>query len=84
MIEAYSYYFVSNRLINTQVGGEHYLPGSKIKINWTGYYTDLKRNEPDYRYITYQRGSEYDPYAAVLAYGGQLSTTESGLRFLVM
>lgn len=81
MIEAYSYYFVSNRLINTQIGGEHYLPGSKIKINWTGYYTDLKRNEPDYRYVTYQRGSEYDPYAAVLAYGGQLSTTESGLRF---
>lgn len=80
-IQAYSYFFVSNRLYNGQVGGEHYLPNSKIKINWTGYYTDLVRKEPDYRFITYSRETETDPYYAVLAYGGALATTESGLRF---
>lgn len=80
-IQAYSYYFVSNRLFNTQIGGEHVLPRSKIKINWTGYYTDLKRQEPDYRYLIYQKQSTADQFAAVLAYGGVLATTESGLRF---
>lgn len=80
-MHAYSYYFVSNRIYNTQVGGEHYFPSSKIKINWFGYYTDLKREEPDNRFLLYQRQDTLSPYYANVAYGGTLATVSSGLRY---
>jgi TonB-dependent receptor len=80
-IQAYSYRFVSNRIFNTQLGGEHLLPKSKIKINWFGYYTDLKRDEPDNRFMNYFRYDSTSPYIAELAVGGTLATVSSGLRF---
>ncbi len=80
-VHAYSYYFVSNRLSNSQLGGEHVIGKTKIKLNWSVYYTDLQRKEPDYRYMIYTRDNEDVPFNAVLAYGGALATTESGLRF---
>lgn len=79
-VYANSYFFVSNKIYNGQFGGEHFLPKSKLRIKWTGYYTDLQREEPDYRFITYQKQSEAEPYSAVLAFGN-ISSTESGLRF---
>ncbi len=79
-IYANSYFFVSNRISNTQVGGEHYFPKSKLKIRWIGYYTDMKREEPDYRFLVYQKQTEEDRYSAALAFG-PISSTESGLRF---
>ncbi|MEP6844822.1 MAG: TonB-dependent receptor [Panacibacter sp.] len=80
-IHAYSYYFVSNRIYNTQIGGEHLLPKSKLKINWFGYYTDLKRDEPDNRFLLYFRDDTLQPYIVNLAYGGTLATVNSGLHF---
>lgn len=80
-LHAYSYYFVSNRIYNTQIGGEHYLPNSKVKLNWFGYYTSLKREEPDNRFILYQRQDTTTPYYALIAQGGTLATVSSGLRY---
>lgn len=80
-IQSYSYRFISNRIFNTQLGGEHLLPKSKIKINWFGYYTDLKRDEPDNRFMNYFRFDSSSPYIAELAVGGTVATVSSGLRF---
>ncbi len=79
-IHAYSYFFVSNRIWNSQVGGDHFFPKIKLKIRWVGYYTDLKREEPDYRFLVYQKQSQEDRYNAVIAFG-PISSTESGLRY---
>lgn len=80
-IHGYSYYFISNRIYNTQLGGEHFFPKSKIKINWFGYYTNLKRDEPDNRFVQYFRDDTTQPYIVSLAYGGTLATVSSGLHF---
>lgn len=80
-IHAYSYHYTSNRILNTQLGGEHFLPKSKIKINWFGYYTSLKRSEPDNRFVLYSRNDSAARYFANLAYGGALSTVSSGLHY---
>jgi outer membrane receptor protein involved in Fe transport len=80
-MKAYSYDFVSNKIYNGQVGGEHYLNKSKIKVNWFAYYTDLEREEPDNRYVLYNRQDPSSPYYAVVAQGGTLSTLSSGLRY---
>ena len=80
-MHAYSYYFVSNKIYNGQVGGEHYLPRSKIKLNWFAYYTDLERKEPDNRFLLYQRQDTLSAYSALIAQGGTLATVSSGLRY---
>ena len=80
-IKSYSYRFVSNRIYNTQVGGEHVLSTAKIKVNWFAYYTNLKRDEPDNRFMNYFRFDSTSPYIAELAVGGTLATVSSGLRF---
>src|SRR5262249_50499322 len=41
--KANSFYFAGNQLLNNQIGGEHFIPGIKLKINWSGYTTHLKR-----------------------------------------
>lgn len=67
-IKANSFFFASNRIHNTQIGGDHLLPKSKLRIKWLGYYTDLFRNEPDYRRMFYYQpiGSE-GPYTAIVS-----------------
>ncbi|MFN3969366.1 MAG: TonB-dependent receptor domain-containing protein [Flavobacterium sp.] len=48
-------WFTSNRIYSGQLNGEHYLPKSKIKFNWSGFYSDIERSIPNLRrniYIT--------------------------------
>ena len=57
-----SYFYTSNKIYNTQLGGEHYFPKSKFRVKWQGYYTELKRDEPDYRrnqYFQLEDGGRY-------------------------
>ena len=42
-------WFTSNRIYSGQLGGEHYLPSSKIKIGWSAFYSDIFRNIPNLR-----------------------------------
>ncbi|MEP6513813.1 MAG: TonB-dependent receptor [Parafilimonas sp.] len=77
----YVHYFQSNRLYNTQLGGEHYLPKLKLKIKWLGYFTDFYRNEPDYRQMIYFTPYEGSPMYAYLGYPSLSATTVGGLRF---
>ncbi len=65
-VQANSSFFSSNRIFNTQLGGDDYLPKSKLRIKWFGYYTNLYRNEPDYKRNTYVQINQGDPYFALI------------------
>jgi len=59
-------WFTSNRIYSGQLGGEHYLPITKIKIGWSAFYSDIFRNIPNLRnnrYITADPDST-DPIAS--------------------
>lgn len=54
-IKSYNTLYTQNRLISTQLMGEHFIPKGKIKIEWNAGYNNLKRDVPDYRQVTYKR-----------------------------
>lgn len=78
---AYSHYFQSNIIYNTQLGGEHYLSKAKLRIKWLGYYTNFYRDEPDYRQMVYYRYSPDDPYLAFIASPTLSTPGTGGVRF---
>jgi outer membrane receptor protein involved in Fe transport len=53
-------WFTSNKIYIGQLVGEHYLPNSKLKINWLGSYSDVYRSIPNlrrniYKYDTFNK-----------------------------
>lgn len=47
--------FTQNRLYTGQVGGEHYLKSTDVKLKWTIGYSDIKRVVPDLRRMIYEK-----------------------------
>lgn len=77
-IRAYELAFVSNRFFSSQLGGEHTLENSGLKIRWNGSYTNVFQNTPDLRRVNYQRISgSGDPFEASIPQGSA-SLTSSG------
>lgn len=79
--KGYAHYFQDNRFYNTQLGGEHFIPKAKIRMRWLGYYTDYKRNEPNYRQSVYAARDEASPFEAFLSTSTAPSTLAGGVRF---
>ncbi len=50
-----SYYFIQNNIVSSQLSGDHFLPKSKLKIEWVGGINNIQRNVPDYRIMQYQK-----------------------------
>jgi TonB-dependent receptor len=48
-----SRFYSSNKIYTGQLGGDHFLPESRIKINWVGAYNVIKREVPNERRNTY-------------------------------
>ena len=46
-------WFTSNKIYSGQLNGDHYFSNSKIKINWTGYYSNIQREIPNLRRNSY-------------------------------
>ncbi len=46
--------FTQNKIYTGQIIGEHFLPDSKIKINWVGSFSNVKREIPSERRNTYE------------------------------
>lgn len=46
--------FTQNKIYTGQLAGEHFLPESKIKLNWVGSYSNVKRDIPSERRNTYE------------------------------
>lgn len=42
-------WFTSNNIYSGQLNGEHYFSLPKIKLNWTGFYSSVKRSIPNLR-----------------------------------
>ena len=59
-------WFTSNRILSSQLIGDHYLTASKIKINWLAAYSGVLREVPDLRTMIYSKlQSETDLRASV-------------------
>lgn len=60
--------FTQNKIYTGQLIGEHFLPASKIKLNWVGSYSNVQREIPSerrntYEYIQYSDGTQSVPTA---------------------
>lgn len=79
---ANSFFFISNRIFNSQIGGDHTISPKKLKlrIKWNVYYTNLKRDEPDYRRNTYVQFDPGSPYFALIS-SGTSAATATGVHY---
>ena len=90
VIEADVRWFTSNRIYSGQLIGDHYFTKHKIRINWTGFYSDIKRSIPNLRRNIYTIANpnstnpdETVPYAAIATnnggadYGGGMFFSEN-------
>lgn len=73
-IKSYNMMYNQNTIFSTQLNGEHVLPKSKIKFEWSGGYTRLNRMVPDYRIVEYRRalGDTTQLYSVPFSSGVQL------------
>jgi len=60
--------FTRNKIYTGQLIGEHFLPESKIKLNWVGAYSNVQREIPSerrntYEYLQYSDGTQSVPRA---------------------
>lgn len=46
--------YQESRMLSSQLGGEHFLPGLKVKIHYVLGYNNIERNMPDFRRLFYQ------------------------------
>ena len=46
-------WFTSNKIYSGQLNGDHYFSNSKIKVNWTGFYSNIQREIPNLRRNSY-------------------------------
>jgi hypothetical protein len=78
---ANAFYFSSNQIFFSQLGGEHVIEkAGKLKIRWQYYYTYLTRDEPDYRRNMYYTDNLENPPFAVLS-SSPSTNTGAGLRY---
>lgn len=64
-------WFTSNKIYSGQITGEHYLPDSKIKINWVGSLSNVDRSIPNLRRNIYnKRVNENLPFQAYIPGNG--------------
>jgi len=80
-IRNYASWLTSNQLITYQLNGEHYLPKSKIRIDYGASIGKNTRNVPDLRRITYSNSGYGDTTFRAFIPGGSGSPTAAGRFF---
>lgn len=63
-------FFSKNNIYTGQLLGEHFLPKSKIKINWVGAFSNIKREIPSERRNTYLYQYSSGPETARAQFNG--------------
>ncbi|MDI1256577.1 MAG: TonB-dependent receptor [Flavobacterium sp.] len=89
-IDANVRWFTSNQIYSGQLNGDHYFSQPKIKVQWTGFYSNIKRSIPNLRRNIYSIANpestdpaETVPYAAIASnnggpdYGGGMFFSEN-------
>jgi hypothetical protein len=46
-------WFTSNKILSSQLNGDHYFSKPKIKLNWTGFFSNIDRSIPNLRRNAY-------------------------------
>lgn len=75
-----SYYYIQNNILSSQLAGDHFLPKSKLKIDWVAGVNNIKRLVPDYRIMQYQKNPGDDD-SMFIASIGPTPTVDFGGRF---
>lgn len=85
LIKAYAMWFTQNKITSSQLIGEHYIPAAKVKINWLGAYSDVRRDVPNLRRHVYTRLTDVfdplNPNPLDTVYQTQMSTTSTGAAY---
>lgn len=53
--------YQQSRMLSSQLGGEHLLPGSKVKIQYVFGFNNIEREMPDFRRLFYQADRNFSP-----------------------
>ncbi|MGZ3919496.1 MAG: carboxypeptidase-like regulatory domain-containing protein, partial [Bacteroidia bacterium] len=55
-------YFTANKILSSQLNGEHFFEKLKIKINWTAGLSIIQRTVPNLRFMSYTKNEAFLPY----------------------
>lgn len=69
-------WFVQNQIYSTQLNGDHYFEPAKIKFKWVAGYSDIKRETPNLRRMTYVKNSPLEDDS--VKYNAVIGTTGTG------
>lgn len=58
LVKATSSQFTSNRLITSQLSGEHLISKKNIKVQWSGGYNNVHRNTPNLQKMIYTKDKD--------------------------
>ena len=65
--KSYALWFTTNKILSSQLIGEHYIPSAKLKINWVGSFSDIKRDIPALRRMAFDSTAGDRAFVAKLA-----------------
>lgn len=55
LVHSTAQWFTSNKIYSSQLAGTHFLTKSKLKINWVGAFSEVRRDIPNLRRNSYNR-----------------------------
>lgn len=69
-----AYFFQQNLLLTNQLGAEHFITATKMKVKWVLNYNNIQRDIPDFRRFTRSttlnpNNNELNPYTAQIGAG---------------
>lgn len=67
LTKSYALWFTSNKILSSQLNGEHYFTKSKFKLNWMISLGSINRDIPQLRQLTYFAPDAASPFVATLA-----------------
>jgi len=65
-VKSTAFWFTQNNIATSQLIGDHFIPKTKIRVNWNGNYSNIKRTIPNlrrhyYTKLTYLENKQTDP-----------------------
>jgi outer membrane receptor for ferrienterochelin and colicin len=75
------YWFTTNKIINTQLIGDHFIKPLKLKINWVGSFADIKREIPNQRRMQYRGDLSTNTFLANIEQGVSPVNDGAGIFF---
>lgn len=78
-------WFTQNQIYSGQLNGDHYIEKAKMKLRWVAGYSDIKREIPNLRRMTYVKTTPLEdddsPYTAVIATTGTAAQNAGTMLF---